>query len=177
MSRHKRVAFYARVSTGGQTVENQMRELRGAAERHGWLIVADFADHAISGAKGRKDRPQLDAMLKGVARREFELVASWSLDRLGRSTLDVLNILQDVRAKNVDLYLHQQALDTSTPAGRAMFGMLGIFAELEREFIREQSKVSSAPPSGDLCIPIDSCHSATRIAWAKANCRRQGARS
>ncbi len=138
MKKTKRVAFYARVSTGGQTVENQLRELREAAQRHGWEIAGEFTDHGISGAKGRKERPQLDALLHGVARKEFDVLAAWSLDRLGRSTLDVLNILQEVRAKDVDLYLHKQAIDTATPAGRAMFGMLGIFAELEREFIRER---------------------------------------
>ena len=138
MGKSKRVALYARVSTGEQTAENQLAELHEAARHHGWHIVGEFVDHGISGAKGRQDRPQLDAVMRGVARRQFDVVAAWSLDRVGRSTLDVLQLLQELRAKDVDVYLHKQALDTATPAGRAMFGMLGIFAELEREFIRER---------------------------------------
>src|SRR5918912_3980790 len=79
----KRVAIYLRVSTTGQTVENQRRELHAAAERHGWQIVREFEDAGISGAKGRDQRPGLDALLKAVSRREVDLVAAWSVDRLG----------------------------------------------------------------------------------------------
>jgi DNA invertase Pin-like site-specific DNA recombinase len=134
----KRVALYARVSTDGQTTENQTRELRQVAERHGWTVVAEYVDHGISGAKGRDKRPQFDALLKGVARKEFGLVAAWSVDRLGRSLLDLLGFLGDVQAKGVDLYLHQQAVDTSTPGGKALFQMMGVFAEFERAMIRER---------------------------------------
>ena len=80
-----RVALYARVSTDRQSTENQLRELRAAADRLGWELAGEFVDRGISGAKGRKDRPQLDALLRGVARKEFDVVASWSVDRLGRS--------------------------------------------------------------------------------------------
>ena len=83
--KEKRVALYLRVSTGEQTTKNQRRELEAAAERHGWPVAAVFEDAGISGAKGRKDRPGLDAMLKAVARREVDLVMAWSVDRLGRS--------------------------------------------------------------------------------------------
>ena len=75
----KRVALYLRVSTSGQTVENQRRELREVAARQGWEIVREFEDAGISGAKGRVGRPGLDAMLKGVTRKEFEIVAAWSV--------------------------------------------------------------------------------------------------
>jgi DNA invertase Pin-like site-specific DNA recombinase len=101
-------------------------------------VVQVFSDDGISGAKGRKDRPGLDAVLKGVARREFDMVAAWSVDRLGRSLQDLIEVLSDLHAKGVDLYLHQQGLDTSTPSGRAMYQMMGVFAEFERVIIRER---------------------------------------
>jgi DNA invertase Pin-like site-specific DNA recombinase len=101
-------------------------------------VVEVFSDNGISGAKGRKDRPGLDALLKGVARRDFDMVAAWSVDRLGRSLQDLIEVLSDLHAKGVDLYLHQQGLDTSTPSGRAMYQMMGVFAEFERAIIRER---------------------------------------
>ena len=144
MNNPKRVALYARVSTDGQTTENQRRELRAAVERNGWTIAVEFIDHGISGAKGRKDRPQFDALLRAVARKEFDVVAAWSVDRLGRSLQDLVGFLSDLQSKKVDLYLHQQALDTSTPSGKAMFGMLGVFAEFERSIIQERVKAGLA---------------------------------
>jgi DNA invertase Pin-like site-specific DNA recombinase len=134
----KRVALYMRVSTDGQTTENQRRELVDVAERHGWQIVETFTDEGISGAKGRDQRPSFDALCKGIARRDFDMVAAWSVDRLGRSLQDLVSFLGELNGKHVDLYLHQQGLDTSTPAGRAMFQMLGVFAEFERAMIRER---------------------------------------
>src|SRR5439155_14433292 len=121
MSKAKRVALYVRVSTDGQTTVNQQRELEAVAERHGWLVVDLFKDHAISGKNGREKRPAFDRMLQGVARKDFDLIAAWSVDRLGRSLQHLLAFLSELKAKGVDLYLHQQALDTSTPAGRALF--------------------------------------------------------
>ena len=134
----KRVALYFRVSTGSQTTDNQRRELEAAVERHGWNVVQVFTDEGISGAKGREGRPGLDALLKAVARRQVDLVAAWSVDRLGRSLQDLVGLLSELHAKGVDLYLHQQGLDTSTPTGKAMFQMVGVFAELERAIIRER---------------------------------------
>ena len=135
----KRVGIYARVSTrNGQTTENQLRELRAVAERNGWEVVEVFTDDGVSGAKGREQRPGLDELLKGVARREFDVVAAWSVDRLGRSLQDLIATLNELKAKGVDLYLHKQGLDTGTPAGKAMFQMLGVFAEFEREIIAER---------------------------------------
>jgi DNA invertase Pin-like site-specific DNA recombinase len=134
----KKVAIYARVSTDSQTVENQLQELHAVAQRQGWIVTAVFTDEGISGAKGRDQRPGYDALLKGVARRDFEMIAAWSVDRLGRSLPHLIGFLGDIQAKGVDLYLHQQGLDTSTPSGRAMFGMLSVFAEFERAMIRER---------------------------------------
>ncbi len=101
-------------------------------------VVATYTDDGVSGAKGRDQRPGLDDLLKGVARKEFDVVAAWSVDRLGRSLQDLIATLNELKAKDVDLYLHKQGLDTSTPAGKAMFQMLGVFAEFEREIIAER---------------------------------------
>ncbi len=144
MTHNKRVALYARVSTDGQTTDNQLRELRAAAARQGWNVAMEFVDHGVSGAKGRQDRPQFRALLNGVARREFDMVAAWSVDRLGRSLQDLIAFLADLQSKRIDLYLHQQALDTSTPSGKAMFGMLGVFAEFERSIIQDRVKAGLA---------------------------------
>ena len=134
----KRVAIYLRVSTSKQDTDNQRRELEAVAERSGWKVVKVYEDAGISGAKGRDQRPGLDAMMKAVNAKEFDMVASWSVDRLGRSLSDLLSILQGLHEKGVGLFLHQQGLDTTTSAGRAMFQMLGIFAEFERGIIRER---------------------------------------
>lgn len=134
----KPVALYLRVSTSEQTTRNQRRQLEAVAKRNGWDVVAVFEDAGISGAKGRDQRPGFAAMMKAVARREFDMVAAWSVDRLGRSLTDLLEFLKDLHAKKVDLFLHQQGLDTSTPSGRAMFQMMGVFAEFERAMIRER---------------------------------------
>lgn len=134
----KRVGIYLRVSTKDQTTENQLRELRQVAERAGWEVVQTFEDAGVSGAKGRDKRPGYDALLKAVARREVELVAAWSVDRLGRSMQDLVAFLEDLRGHGADLYLHQQALDTTTPSGRALFGMMAVFAEFERAMIQER---------------------------------------
>ena len=133
-----RVALYARVSTSGQTVENQVRELTAWAERAGHEIVATYTDNAISGSKGRDARPGFDKALKDATRRRYDMLAAWSVDRLGRSVQDLVAALQELRGAGVDLFLHQQALDTSTPSGRAMFQMLGVFGEFERAIIVER---------------------------------------
>lgn len=142
----KRIAIYTRVSTndGKQTTENQLRDLHLMAQRMGWEIVAHYTDEGISGARGRDKRPGLDAMLKAITRREFDMVAAWSVCRLGRSLQHLVSLLGDLDARGVDLYLHVQALDTSTPSGKAMFQMLGVFAEFERSMISERVKAGLA---------------------------------
>lgn len=136
----KRVALYARVSTGGQTVENQLRELEQVGSRIGWEIVDRYIDQGISGAKGRAERSELDRMMRAVIRGELDVVAAWSVDRLGRSLQELVSLLNELRERRVDLYLHQQGLDTGTPSGRAMYQMLGVFAEFERAIIIERIK-------------------------------------
>jgi DNA invertase Pin-like site-specific DNA recombinase len=136
----KRAALYARVSTDGQTTDNQIRELRQVAERNGWQIVHEYTDRGISGAKGREQRPAFDALWKGATRREFDVVMVWAVDRLGRSLSHLVNFLSEIHAKKVDLFIYQQGVDTTTPGGKALFGMMGVFAEFERSMIQERVK-------------------------------------
>ena len=149
MVRPKRAGLYVRVSTDGQTVSNQRRELEQVAVRHGWHVVEVFADGGVSGAKGRDKRPAFNALCKAIMRRDIDIVAAWSVDRLGRSLQDLVGFLGEMKAKEVDLYLHQQGLDTSTPAGRAMFQMLGVFAEFERAMIQERVRAGLARASAE----------------------------
>jgi len=134
----KQVAIYARVSTGEQTPDNQLRELRAVAARMDWHIGAEYIDHGTSSAKGRDRRPGYDRLCDAIVRREIDLVMAWSVDRLGRSLQQLVALLSDLQARGVDLYLHQQGIDTTTSAGKAMFQMCGVFAELERAMIRER---------------------------------------
>jgi DNA invertase Pin-like site-specific DNA recombinase len=137
-NKRTKVALYARVSTDGQTTEKQLQELRKVADRNGWQIIQEFVDHGISGAKGRDQRPAFDEMCKGVIRKEFDLIMSWSVDRLGRSLQHLVTFLDELHSKKVDLFLHRQGIDTTTPTGKMMFQMLGVFAEFERAMIKER---------------------------------------
>ena len=135
-----RVASYVRVSTThGQTTDNQTRELRAACEAKGWTITKEYADNGISGAKGRDQRPGLDALWQAVTNHEIDVVAVWAVDRLGRSLSQLVAFMDDLRkAGNVHLYIHTQGIDTTTPGGMAMFQMVGVFAQFEREMIRSR---------------------------------------
>lgn len=135
-----RAAIYLRVSTDDQTVANQERELRAAASRMEHEIVEVYQDQGISGSKGRDKRPAFDKLHRDAARRRFDLVMAWSVDRLGRSLQDLVAFLEHLRATGTELFLHQQGLDTTTPSGRAMFQMLGVFAEFERAMIQARVK-------------------------------------
>jgi DNA invertase Pin-like site-specific DNA recombinase len=134
----KRAAIYVRVSTDKQTIENQIAALRQIAERRGWEVVGQYSDAGISGAKGRDGRPGLDQMLKDASKRKFDVIMSWAIDRLGRSLIDLLGTIQTLEASGVDLYLDQQAIDTTTAAGKLMFQVCGAFAEFERSMIRQR---------------------------------------
>jgi DNA invertase Pin-like site-specific DNA recombinase len=135
----KRAVLYLRVSTLDQTTANQERELREIAGRMGCEIVKVYKDHGVSGAKGRDKRPAFDALCRAATRREFDVIMAWSVDRLGRSLQDLVGFLSEIHTLKVDLYLHQQGLDTTTtPAGKAMFQMMGVFAEIERAMIQER---------------------------------------
>jgi DNA invertase Pin-like site-specific DNA recombinase len=134
----RRVALYIRVSTDHQTTANQELELRAIADLMRYEIVKMYRDQGISGAKGREQRPAFDALCKDAARRQFDMVMAWSVDRLGRSLQDLIAFLSELHALKIDLFLHQQGLDTTTPAGKAMYQMMGVFAEFERAMIRER---------------------------------------
>ena len=142
--RIRRAALYARVSTDGQTPRNPLRDLEAVARRHRWQVVQRFVDHGISGAKGREQRPQFQALHQAIARRECELVLVWSVDRLGRSLTDLVGLLNELHAKRIDLYLHRQGVDTTMPAGKMLFQMLGVFAEFERSLIQERVRAELA---------------------------------
>ena len=134
----KRVGLYLRVSTDEQTIENQRQALTETIERRGWRIVATFEDAGISGAKGRDKRPGYDRLLKAATTRKIDIVAAWSVDRLGRSLQDLVSFLAELNAVGCDLYLEKQAIDTTTPTGRALCQMLGVFAEFERAILLER---------------------------------------
>jgi DNA invertase Pin-like site-specific DNA recombinase len=139
-----KAALYVRVSTDGQTVANQERELREVAAAKGWEIIEVYSDKGISGAKGRDGRPGLDRALREAVQGRYDVLGAWSVDRLGRSLQDLLHTLGELQAAGCDLYLHRQALDTRTPSGRAMFQMLGVFAEFERAMIQERVRAGLA---------------------------------
>jgi DNA invertase Pin-like site-specific DNA recombinase len=121
-----------------QSTENQLQELRKAAEQRGWTIVEIYEDAGISGAKGRDKRPAFDRLGKDAFRGKLDVVMAWSIDRLGRSLHGVVNLLAELGDGGVGLYLHQQAVDTSTAAGKALLAMCGVFAEFERSLIVER---------------------------------------
>jgi DNA invertase Pin-like site-specific DNA recombinase len=145
----RRAVFYLRVSTIDQTTANQERELREIAARMGCEVVKVYKDHGISGAKGRNGRPAFDALCRDAARRQFDVIMAWSVDRLGRSLQDLVGFLSEIHALGIDLLLHQQGLDTTTPAGKAMFQMMGVFAEFERAMIQERVRAGLARAKGE----------------------------
>jgi len=141
----KRVALYMRVSTtNGQTTENQRRTLDEIAARAGWSVVEVYADKGISGAKGRDQRPAFDQMLKAATRREFDMIATVALDRIGRSMKHLVEFIETIKSLGIGLYIHDQALDTSTPAGEMFFHVASAFAAFERRLIQERVKAGLA---------------------------------
>lgn len=140
-----KAALYVRVSTCSQTTENQTRELRAACEQRGWTITAEYEDVGISGAKDRTKRPGFDALWNAVVAGDIDVVAVWAVDRLARSLSQLVSFMDDLRAAgSVNLYIHTQGIDTTTPGGMAMFQMVGVFAQFEREMIRTRVKAGLA---------------------------------
>jgi DNA invertase Pin-like site-specific DNA recombinase len=170
----KSAVLYLRVSTLDQTTANQERELREVASRIGCEIVKVYKDHGISGAKGRDKRSAFDALCQDATRRRFDIVMAWSVDRLGRSLQDLIGFLSELHLLGIDLFLHQQGLDTTTPSGKAMFQMLGVFAEFERAMIQERVRagLSRAKAEGKRLgrppIPAET-ERAVRLALKKKN--------
>jgi len=136
----KRAVLYLRVSKHEQTIENQRIELERVAKAKGWKVIATFKDEGVSGAFGREVRAQYDLMLKQGVQAKFDVILAWDVSRLSRSLVDLVTTLDELHACGIDLYLHQQAIDTTTPAGKAMFQMCGVFAEFERGILSERVK-------------------------------------
>ena len=130
-----RAALYCRVSTTGQTSENQLLALRAFAEARGWTVT-EFVDSGVSGAKEK--RPALDAMLAAVRARKVDLVAAVKLDRLARSVHHLVAMVRGFEALGVDLIVLDQAIDTTLPAGRLLFHVLAAISEFERDLIRDR---------------------------------------
>lgn len=137
----EKVAIYGRVSTLGQTSENQTLILNEIINRNGWDLIDTYIDNGISGSKGRDKRPEFDRMCKDMIRRKFNRILVWDISRLGRSLQHLVEFLNDVQSVDCNLYIHQSGLDTSTPSGRMMFQMVGVFSEFERSMISERVKL------------------------------------
>ena len=133
-----RACVYARVSHTSGSVERQIRELKEIAAKNDWVIVDTYIDHGISGAKGKDGRPALKQMMDDSITRKFDVVMISSIDRLGRSLQHLIEIVNDLQSKTIDLFMLKQAIDTTTPSGKLMFSMIGAFAEFERSIIRER---------------------------------------
>jgi len=133
----QRAALYLRVSTPDQRIDLQLAGLRQLAQQRGWEVVGEFIDHGYSGSKAK--RPQLDNMLSQVNRGRVDVVGVWKLDRLGRSTKDLLILLEELRLRNVQIVSTMENLDTSTPTGRAFFTMVAMWSEVEKDWLRERT--------------------------------------
>lgn len=144
----KRVALYVRVSTDRQTVQNQRLELDDYCERQAWKIVKVYDDSGVSGSKN--DRPALNDMLKDANKNKFDVVACWKIDRMARSTADLLNILTQLKTAGVDFCSTTQAIDTTTSYGKMVMTFLGAIAEFERDTIieRVRSGIQRAKANG-----------------------------
>lgn len=136
-----RIALYARVSTSDQCTEVQLAPLREYAARQGAEAV-EYVDHGISGT--RRSRVGLDALLEAVRRGDVQAVAVVRLDRLARSLAHMAALGEELQALGVELVSLSEGLDTSSPTGRAMFGMCGVFAQLERDLIGERTRAGLA---------------------------------
>jgi len=135
---HKKAVIYSRVSTNEQTVDNQLKVLREVAEKRGLEVVREISDEGISGATGRDARKGFDELIKGSIKNEWDIILVWDVSRLGRSLKHLVSFLEDIQSANCDMYIHQSGIDTSTPSGKMMFGMLSVFSEFERSMIRER---------------------------------------
>ncbi len=133
-----RVALYARVSTSDQTVAPQLDALRSYAVARDMDVVEEYIDHGVSGSRDR--RPALDELMAKARRRSFDAVAVTKLDRLARSTRHLVNLGAELEALGVDLIVVDQGIDTSTPAGRLLFNVLGAIGEFELDLIRERTR-------------------------------------
>ena len=138
LSQGRRAVIYARTSTSSQTVGNQFAELRDVAVQNGWRITLELTDNGISGSKGRDQRPAFNELIQRATRREFDVVMVWAIDRVGRSIQQLVDFINELQWLGIDLYSHQQAINTATPAGRMVFSLFSALGDYERELIRER---------------------------------------
>ena len=133
-----KVGLYGRVSTTdkGQDPELQLKDLRAYANARGWKVFGEYVDKGESGAKDR--RPQLDRLMEDARKRRIDGILVWKLDRFGRSLKSLVTTLEELRALGIQFVSYTENLDFSTPAGRAMANLIGVFAEFERDLIRER---------------------------------------
>jgi len=137
----EKVVIYGRVSTKDQNCENQIHLLKQIVERNNWELTDIYIDIGISGSKGRDSRKEFDRLNKDMVRRKFNRILVWDISRLGRSLQHLVEFLNEVNSVGCNLYIHQSGLDTSTPNGKMMFQMIGVFSEFEREMISERVKL------------------------------------
>ena len=132
-----KIAVYGRVSTNKQECETQLRDLREYAAQRGFEVIEEYVDRLT----GMKDsRPALNRLMLDAKQRKFDAVLVWKLDRWGRSLVDLMTTLHELTALGVGFVSLTEALDLTTPAGRAFAGFLAVFAEFERGLIRERIK-------------------------------------
>ncbi len=139
-----RVAIYARVSTGEQNPELQLRELRDYAERRGFIAHREYVEKVTGDLRRRKRAPEFEAMMADARRRRFDCVLVWKYDRFARSLGALVAALQEFRDLGIDFISHTQAIDTTTPMGRLFFHVIGSFAEFERDVIVERVRAGLA---------------------------------
>ena len=134
------VAVYVRVSTSGQTTENQLIELVEVCDRNKWHITNVY-NETVSGTKGVDERAELNRLMQDASRKKFSKVVVWSVDRVGRSMKHLVTVLSQLKDLGCDIYSYKQAIDTSTTMGSSFFHMVGIFAELENNMRAERQKI------------------------------------
>ena len=137
----EKVVIYSRVSTKDQNCENQIQLLKKIVDQNNWELIDTYVDVGISGSKGRESRKEFDRLNKDMIRRKFNRILVWDISRLGRSLQHLVEFLNEVNSIGCNLYIHQSGLDTSTPNGKMMFQMIGVFSEFEREMISERVKL------------------------------------
>lgn len=167
-----RVAIYARVSTGEQNPEVQLRELRAYAEHRGFLVTREYVDQASGDVRRRRPAPEFDALMADARRRRFDCVLVWKYDRFARTLGALIAALQEFRDLGVDFISHTQAIDTTTPMGRLFFHVIGSFAEFEREVIVERVRagLANARAKGKrLGRPVRDPKAAERVVALRAN--------
>ena len=136
-----RVVKYQRVSTESQDVENQTKSIDRQIELLGWTCVGEYKE-VVSGIKSRDTRPQLRKLLRDSRLRQFDRVIVYSLDRLGRSTVDVINTIHELEEVNVNIFVVKESIDTSTSQGKIFSQFISIFSQMEKDMITERQKSS-----------------------------------